>query len=163
MFLEPLCNCLSLPLCLPLSLPSPLHSLHIHSMNILWWVLESSDERGIRHQGPQRLTVELRARGAGRGGGGWSAQPSQGLEEATFYSKSQKMAFLYSSQEDTFCLACLCFNFFFKVSCQYLKLRILYSPVSLKCFKDLGLPPNTATVSGGSPEQFQYDTDPYHS
>lgn len=40
------------------------------------------------------------------------AQPSQGLEEVTFYSKSQKMAFLYSSQEDTFCLACLCFNFF---------------------------------------------------
>ena len=32
-------------------------------MNILWQVLESSDERGIRDQGLQRLTVGLRAQG----------------------------------------------------------------------------------------------------
>lgn len=50
-------------LCFFLS-PSP-HpfSLHIHSMNILWQVLESSDEQGIQDQGPQRLTVGLRAQG----------------------------------------------------------------------------------------------------
>lgn len=32
-------------------------------MNILWQVLESSDEQGIQDQGPQRLTVGLRAQG----------------------------------------------------------------------------------------------------
>lgn len=46
-----------------------------------------------------------------RGGEDGGAQPSQGLEEVTFYSKSQKMAFSLFLQEDTFCLACLCLIF----------------------------------------------------
>lgn len=128
-------------------------------MNILWQVLESSNEWGIRDQGLQRLTVGLRAQGGEDG----APSPAKVWRKQPFTVNPRRWLSFILPKKTHFAWPFCVLIFFFKVSCQYLKHRILYSPASLKCFKDLGLPPNTATVSGGSPEQFQHDTDPHHS